>query len=350
MNVNNRTGKSDGQCSMRSVRQPIGRPCQRRQKSVSLQRLSTSAVKFGLLNAQSVGNSSTAIATTIIEGQYDVFLITETWYTTHNDVALRHCVPAGYACMDVPRPSTEIKRTDHGGVAAIISDALDFRRLRSPFSPTTFESAACTIGSHDATVGVLLLYRPGSSAVMKTFYSELTEYLEVFALYKCQIVIAGDFNIHVEKDRDSDATRLQDILDSFDCTQHVLLTPTHCGGGTLDLVITKSEQTLTEMKVDPPDVISDHSLISWCCPLDLQPSTVLSREVRGWAKLDCDGFRAVLLDSELCSAAHGVSMAEDYFELYHNILTQLADWFAPIKRLVCVVSGWQRGWMTNVDN
>ena len=193
--------------------------------------------------------------------QYDVFLLTETWHTTSDDVALRRCVPAGYACMDVPRPSTEPKRTNHGGVAAIISDALDFRRLRSPFSPTTFESAAFTVGSHNATVGVLLLYRPGSSAVTETFYSELTEYLEVFALYKCQIVIAGDFNIHVEKDGDPDATRLQDILASFDCTQHVPLTPTHRGGGTLDLVITKSEQTLTEMKVDPPDVISDHSLI-----------------------------------------------------------------------------------------
>ena len=265
--------------------------------------------------------------------QYDVFLLTETWHTTSDDVALRRCVPAGYACMDVPRPSTEPKRTNHGGVAAIISDALDFRRLRSPFSPTTFESAAFTIGSHNATVGVLLLYRPGSSAVTETFYSELTEYLEVFALYKCQIVIAGDFNIHVEKNGDPDATRLQDILASVDCTQHVPLTPTHRGGGTLDLVITKSEQTLTEMKVDPPDVIFDHSLISWCCPLDLQPSTVLSREVRGWTKLDCDGFRAALLDSELCSAAHGVSTVEDYFALYHNVLTQLADRFAPIKRV-----------------
>ena len=83
------------------------------------------------------------------------------------------------------------------------------------------------------------------------------------------------------------------------------LTPTHRGGGTLDLVITKSEQTLTEMKVDPPDVISDLSLISWCCPLDLQ----------------------------LCSAVHGVSTAEDYFELYQNVLTRLADRFAPIKRV-----------------
>ena len=37
-----------------------------------------SAVRFGLLNAQSVGNSSTAIAATVDEGHYDVFLLTET--------------------------------------------------------------------------------------------------------------------------------------------------------------------------------------------------------------------------------------------------------------------------------
>jgi hypothetical protein len=47
----------------------------------SARRSSMRTVKFGLLNAQSVGNSFTAIATTVDEGQYDVFLVTESWHT-----------------------------------------------------------------------------------------------------------------------------------------------------------------------------------------------------------------------------------------------------------------------------
>jgi len=162
-------------------------------------RSTRSAVRFGLLNAQSVGNSSTAIATTVNEGHYDVFLLTETWHTSHEDVALRRCVPAGYTCQDAARPSTDHTRTNHGGVAVIISDDLVHRRLPAPFSPTTFESTAFTVGSFDSTVAVLLIYRPGSAVVTDAFFTELSAYLEVFALYKCQILVAGDFNIHVER-------------------------------------------------------------------------------------------------------------------------------------------------------
>jgi len=158
-----------------------------------------SAVRFGLLNAQSVGNSSTSIATTVDESHYDVFLLTETWHTSHEDVALRRCVPAGYVCVDVARQTTNPDKQNHGGVAAVISDALDYRQLPVPFNPTTFESVAFTVGSLDSTVAVLLIYRPGSSAVTDAFFTELSTYLEVFALYKCQILVAGDFNIHVER-------------------------------------------------------------------------------------------------------------------------------------------------------
>ena len=232
-------------------------------------RSTRSAVRFGLLNAQSVGNSSTAIATTVTEGHYDVFLLTETWHTSHEDVVLRRCVPAGYTCQDAARPSTDHTRTNHGGVAAIISDDLVHRRLPAPFSPTTFESTAFTVGSLDSTVAVLLIYRPGSAVVTDTFFTELSAYLEVFALYKCQILVAGDFNIHVERAGDADAARLHDILQSFDCVQQVPHTPTHRSGGTIDLVVTKSEQVLVDITVDAPDIISDHSVISWCFPLSI---------------------------------------------------------------------------------
>ena len=49
-------------------------PEQKRQQRL----LTPSAVKLGLLNAQSVGNSSAAIATIVNEGEYDVFMLTET--------------------------------------------------------------------------------------------------------------------------------------------------------------------------------------------------------------------------------------------------------------------------------
>jgi len=112
---------------------------------------------------------------TIEEGRFDVFLLTETWHTTHDDVALRRCVPAGFTCLDVPRPSTDVGRTNHDGVAAVISDAVDYRRLTAPFNPTAFESMAFTVGRHDSTIAVLLLYRPGSSAITEAFFHRIVQ-------------------------------------------------------------------------------------------------------------------------------------------------------------------------------
>jgi hypothetical protein len=88
------------------------------------------SVRFGLLNAHSIGGKFTSIASKIDEGKYDVFLLTETWHTTSEDTALRRCVPTGYACLDEPRPTAVIDRTNHGGVAAIVStDRFTRRRI-----------------------------------------------------------------------------------------------------------------------------------------------------------------------------------------------------------------------------
>ena len=65
--------------------------------------------------------------------------------------------------------------------------------------------------------------------------NELQQHLETMALYKCQIVIAGDLNIHIERESDAAGIRLLDLLGSFDCVQHIN-EPTHTAGGTLDHV------------------------------------------------------------------------------------------------------------------
>jgi len=101
----------------------------------------------------------------------------------------------------------------------------------------------------------------------------------------------------------------------------------------LDLVVMKSEQVLADMTVDASDIISDHSVVSWCFPLYIESSIAIKREVRSWLKVNMDSFRAALLESELCSAEYHATSAEDYFELYVSVLTRLADQFAPVKRV-----------------
>ena len=131
----------------------------------------------------------------------------------------------------------------------------------------------------------------------------------------------------------ADAVKFQDIIDSFDCTQHVPLTPTHRDGGTLDLVLTKSEQDLDKVNVDTSKILFDHSLISWRLQLTHQPSIIADREVRSWKRGEKDKFRKALLQSELCKPDQRSDTVEEYFEVYHKTLQSLADEFAPVRRV-----------------
>jgi len=97
-------------------------------------------------------------------------------------------------------------------------------------------------------------------------------------------------------------------------------------------VITKSDQLVEELQVDPPGVLSDHSLISWCMPIQRQPPIVHHCEVRSWSKVDRDEFRAALLSSDLCSIDQRPSTAAGYFDLYHDVLQSLVDQFAPVRK------------------
>ena len=75
-----------------------------------------STVKFGLLNARSIGQKAANVASVICEELYDVFLITETWHTAREDASLSRCVPDGFVCIDQPRPasSDSSSSTNHG--------------------------------------------------------------------------------------------------------------------------------------------------------------------------------------------------------------------------------------------
>ena len=66
----------------------------------------------------------------------------------------------------------------------------------------------------------------------------------------------------MERTTDKYAIRLQDLLATFDCAQHVPHIPTHLDGGPLDFVIIKSEQISDDVIVQSPNAVCDHSVIT----------------------------------------------------------------------------------------
>ena len=75
-------------------------------------------------------------------------------------------------------------------------------------------------------------------------------------------ILAGDFNIHVDTVSDESSKKLFDLLKNFSLRQHVKL-PTHTGGHTLDLIISRvNTQLITDVSV--VDFILEHELDILC--------------------------------------------------------------------------------------
>ena len=80
-------------------------------------------------------------------------------------------------------------------------------------------------------------------------------------------IICGDFNLHVEDSENQHARQFIDILDSFGLKQHVM-DATHIHGHTLDLVITKSNDSILKSCSIRVPGLSDHYAVQ--CNLFLQ--------------------------------------------------------------------------------
>ena len=96
-----------------------------------------------------------------------------------------------------------------------------------------------------------------SSGLISAFYVEF-EHLLTAAIYVVPTIIAGDFNVHVDKESKSEP--LSNVLESFNLTQHVL-SPTHHSGHILDLVVSSSDNNLISSITVIPNSVSDHHRI-----------------------------------------------------------------------------------------
>ena len=109
--------------------------------------------------------------------------------------------------------------------------------------------------------------------------------------------------------------------------------PTHFHGGTLDHLYTRSDDSVLNLSVDPPGILSDHSFINWRQP-DMHSCTAAIRKtVRSWKRVDRDLFRRALLESRLCGDIPDSLDSETLFDMYDNELRLLSDFFAPEKTI-----------------
>ena len=135
---------------------------------------------------------------------------------------------------------------------------------------------------------------------LKTFFDDFASYMESIILTPEPLIITGDLNIHVNNTNDSDACEFLDLLASLGLKQHVV-GPTHEGGHTLALVITRQYDQVIKSAPMIDRFISDHAAV--LCQLDsVKPCTAVKEiSYRQLKSIDMDALRADLTTSELCT-------------------------------------------------
>jgi len=307
-----------------------------RKSDVVCNELTTTGLRFATLNIRSVKDHSADVYDIIVDKRLDVLTLTETWHTSNDDLSLRRSAPPGYSVIGLPRTQpVASSATNHGGVAVLFRDRFTASRIDTGFVPSEFEALVCSLRSTSTTVIHVVIYRPGTKGATAKFFSDLTELLEIVATYQSQIVVSGDFNIHVDDPADRHGRQLLDLLEMFDLRQSVQQS-THRDGHTLDLIITRNDVTPTQVRVDPP-VYSDHGLVSCCFPaVNFATWGNKSKLVRHWKRLDRVAFRRSILESPLCNdiSQHSNRSVSDLFVLYDETLRRILDEHLPAEKMV----------------
>ena len=163
---------------------------------------------------------------------------------------------------------------------------------------------------------------------LKTFFDDFASYMESIILTPEPLIITGDFNIHVNNTNDSDACEFLDLLASLGLKQHVV-GPTHEGGHTLALVITRQYDQVIKSAPMIDRFISDHAAV--LCQLDsVKPCTAVKEiSYRQLKSIDMDALRADLTTSELCTNVF--TDLDMMITCYNSTPLSLLDKYAPLR-------------------
>jgi len=264
----------------------------------------------------------------IMDAKLDICGITETWLSADGDKhknVIGDLSPDGYSIIHIPR------LTAGGGVAVIHKDNIRCERHYS-FKAMSFESIITDFNMGHARLKLAIIYRPPPSAANKStkaqFFKEFPEFLGTLVTSGMSLLIAGDFNFHMELTAERDAIKLRDILDSANLHQHVN-EATHLSGHMLDLVISRSEENIVS-SVRVANYISDHAAL--LCNLKLVKPEQRKVEVvyRKTKSIDHEAFAADIAASPLLQSPP--SGIEDSVDQYNQVLASLLDKHAPIKK------------------
>lgn len=287
---------------------------------------------FGFLNIRSLTHKLDSLREVSTELGIGVLCLCETWHDPDSAWIGRLRLD-GWNVVEKARPrpfETSCSTfTNHGGVAICVSPGIRLVNVDIPVTVTTFEYV-CARASSMTSCLLVVIYRPGSSAVTPLFFQELMTLLSVLAPLCDPVYIVGDFNVRFDRDNDPARHQLCDLFTSYNFVRSVT-GPTQQYGGVLDVLA--SSRAVPMPCVSVHDVgLSDHHLLKWNVALSRPRPIYATVSRRMWGKLDLPAFRKGLQLSSLADVSSWSDLdAESMAHLFNREVTRLLDKFIPVR-------------------
>ena len=149
-----------------------------------------------------------------------------------------------------------------GGIALIHRSNINVIKVDQK-QHRSFESAHWMTTIANYTINILGLYHPSYSARQKitntVFIDDLADYLMDWLVSFRNILICGDFNIHIDDPNDTEVQISNDMMEVLGLQQHESF-ENHHAGNTLDLLFTEITLQLNKKGFNGR-YISDHRAI-----------------------------------------------------------------------------------------
>ena len=300
------------------------------------------------LNARSVKNKTLSLCDYIISNDFDTLAITETWLVTSVDrICIGELVPQGYKMQHVTRGGS--KRG--GGIAVIHKSTINIRLLSSSSDSeyANFEFMDCNVMINSHSLRLAVIYRPPPSrenGLQTSVFleQEWPSFLSKYATHDKDIIIVGDLNFHLDIPTDRDASKFTSLLESCGMSQHVH-EPTHVGGHTLDVVITRdTDNIVSDIQVTDPGlsdstgkISRDHFSVTFKARASKPPPTRQTVTYRKLRAIDVDTFKNDILNSEVINKSIHLTNVDELVDAYTTGLTLLIDKHAPLRTRTIVL-------------
>ena len=146
------------------------------------------------------------------------------------------------------------------------------------------EYANWKVTSANSFLNILGVYRPPDGSIPQ-FLDNFTELLVDVVASNTNLVILGDFNIHVNDVNDPNASIFLHIMTALGLKQHVR-GPTHKSGNCLDLIFMEEMSRTKAIKCSQNLIVSDHNSIQCILNIPKEDSTHKEVTYRKFSEID----------------------------------------------------------------